>query len=144
MTSIKDLKKQYETAGFAHFPGQAKLLLICVNETVRRVFANELTLLDAVRYSWVISPKRAEQAEYVLAVAHGLILGAYVADKPWLPATKENFPGIPDDHGNWKKQKRRYGFRGREAPGDIGSRYVGKRVPDEYRNHGAPIRFVHF
>jgi uncharacterized protein len=141
--NLKDIQKQHETADTAVFPAQEKLLLVCVNETIHRVFENELTLLDAVRYSWVLSPERAEEADYIFAVARGLILGVYVAEKPWLAATKENFPNIPDDHGNWKNQERRYGFRGRKAPDDICARYVGKRVPDEWRNRGNPIRYVH-
>jgi uncharacterized protein len=140
--SVRDIKTQYKSADAAEFPDRAKLLLICVNKTIGRVLEGKLTLLDAVRYSWVLSPERAEQADYMLAVAHGLILGAYVAET-WLEANKRNFPDISDDHGNWTSQKRRYGFRGRKASDDIWSRYVGQRVPNNYRNHGSPIRFVH-
>jgi len=137
----KDIKKEYAKAATAHFPERAKLLLICVNKTIERP---NLTLLDAVRYSWMLSPERAEQAEYVLAVAHGLILGVYVVAPPWMPAKKSNFPDIPEDHGNWENQKGRYGFRGHKAPSDVWDSYYGKRVPDGWRNHGSPIRYVHF
>src|SRR5260370_12692516 len=136
-----DMKKQFKTAAKTDFPAQARLLLICVNKTIERP---NLSLLDAVRYSWVISPERAAKAEHVLAVAHGLILGVYVVDLPWMPANKSNFPDISEDHGNWTNQKGRYGFRGHEAPSDIWNRYCGKRVPDKWRNHEAPIRYVHF
>jgi hypothetical protein len=137
--NVKDIN-----SNTAEFADHAKLLLIGVNETIGKVRERKLTLIDAVRYSWVLSPKKAEQAEYILAVADGLIRGVYVAEKPWLPATKENFPDIPDDHGNWDRQKKRYGFRGHAAPNDIWNLYVGKRVPDEWRNYGNPIRKVHF
>ena len=103
---VKDIKKRYEVAATAEFPGQARLLLICVNKTIENP---NLSLLDGVRYSWKISPDRAEKAEYVLAVAHGLILGVFVADQ-WMQAEKDNFPDIPEDHGNWTKQKRALWF----------------------------------
>jgi len=134
-----DIKKQFETADTADFPDRAKLLLMCVNKTVEWP---HLTLLDAVRYSWKVSPDRADGADYVLAVAYGLILGVYEVEK-WMAANRENFPDIPEDHGNWKNQKGRYGFRGNKAPKNVWDGYVGKRVPDEWRNHGAPIRYVH-
>jgi hypothetical protein len=137
----KDIRKQYKTAATAEFPDQSRLLLICVNKTIE--WPN-LPLLDAVRYSWVLSPERAANAEYVLAVAHGLILGVYVAELPWMAANKSNFPDISEDQGNWGNQKGRYGFHGHEAPKNIRDRYCGKRVPDQWRNHGAPIRYVHF
>jgi hypothetical protein len=137
----KEIRKQYETAAVANFPDQAKLLLICVNKTIQRL---NLPLLDAVRYSWKLSPDRAEKAEYVLAVAHGLILGVYVVESPWMLAEKSNFPDISEDHGNWQNQEGRYGFRGHKAPTDIWNRYYGKRVPDEWRTYGSPIRYVHF
>jgi uncharacterized protein len=136
----REIKRQYETAATAEFADQDRLLLICINKTVEK---STLSTLDAVRYSWVLSPERAAQAQYILAVACGLILGAYVAELPWRPATKRNFPNIPDDHGNWGDQKRRYGFHGQKAPIQVWNRFCGKRVPTDFRNHGSPIRFVH-
>ena len=135
----KDIRKLYETAATAKFRDQDTLLLICVNKTVEK---ENLRPIDAVRYSWKLSPDRAANAQYALAVAHGLILGAYAIDQPWLPASKDNFPDTPEDHGNWKNQKGRYGFDGRLAPTHIRELYEGKRVPDEWRSHGTPIRYV--
>jgi hypothetical protein len=40
----------------------------------------------------------------------------------------------------WK----RAGFHGHEAPESVSSRYLNKRVPDELRTHGNPIRYVGF
>ena len=92
----------------------------------------------------MISPDRAAKADYVLAVAHGLVLGVYVVELPWKPANKSNFPDISEDHGNRRNQKGRYGFDGHKAPTNVWDRYCGKRVPDEWRGHGSPIRYVHF
>jgi len=114
-----------EPAVFRH-----KALLISVNRS-----AAERSLYDATRYAWKISKAKAKQAEVVLATFQGLIVGAFVADN-WLEATTAHFPLHEDAPG-------RLGFVGREAPAEIRSLYVGKRVPDEYRRRGAanPIKY---
>ncbi|MEX2093042.1 MAG: hypothetical protein WD971_10220, partial [Pirellulales bacterium] len=79
---------------------------------------------------------RAEKANVVLATRHGLIVEAFVLCK-WLAATSENFPGREPSPGRW-------GFIGNVAPPEIRKRYVGKRVPDEFRKKGAasPIKYT--
>lgn len=110
---------------------QHKALLINVN-----LSAPDASLYDATRFAWKISRTKAEQAEVVLAVRRGLIVGAFVADK-WLDATLENFPGRVDIPG-------RLGFVGHPAPIEIAALYVRKRIPDEYRKPGAanPIKYT--
>jgi hypothetical protein len=56
----------------------------------------------------------------------------------WMEATKQNFPGIPEDHpGRW-------GFVGHPTSDDIAKRHVRHRLPDFMRKKGAanPIRYV--
>jgi uncharacterized protein len=112
---------------------QHRALLICVNKT-----AAEKSLYDATRFAWKVSIAKAKQAEFILAVQQGLIVGAFVADN-WLEATAMNFP-----LGRGDKLDGRFGFEGKEAPEDIKKLYVGKRVPDEYRKPGAanPIKYT--
>ena len=109
-----------------------RALLIGVNKS-----AFEVSLYEATRYSWVISPKKARQAEVVLATVQGLIVGAFVAYE-WLEATEQNFPGREAVPGRW-------GFVGEEAEAPVQALYVGKRVPDEYRKRGAanPIKYTY-
>jgi uncharacterized protein len=73
----------------------------------------------------------------VLAVLQGLVIGAFIAED-WLPATSEHFPDREDVPARW-------GFVGHEAPEDLRRRYVGKRLPDEYRKPGAanPIKYTY-
>jgi uncharacterized protein len=114
-----------EPAVFRH-----KALLINVNRSFE-----ETSLYEAVRYAWKVSKSKAEQADVILAIVRGLIVGAFVADA-WVDATTENFPG----RDNWPGRR---GFIGREASKEFQSLYVGKRVPDNYRKKGAanPIKY---
>lgn len=108
-----------------------KLVIINVNRT-----AMDRSVYDAVRYAWKIDPKRAAQAEYVLAVRRGLIVGVFVADE-WLHAGSDSFAGLGDaPDGRW-------GFVGQEAPEDVLAHYVRKRLPMEIRKQGAanPVRY---
>lgn len=109
-----------------------RAILINVNRS-----ATETSLYEATRYAWVISPKRAQRAEIVLAVRHGVIIAVYCAEK-WLPATAKNFPGHEPVRG-------RYGFIGTEASDTLRKMYTGKRIPDEYRKKGAanPIKYTY-
>ena len=83
--------------------------------------------------------RKAKQAEVILPTMQGLIVGAYIAHE-WLEATAANFPGRAEGNG----VPGRFGFVGEEASGNMKSRYVGKRVPDEYRKQGAanPIKYT--
>ncbi|MHB8390254.1 MAG: LEM-3-like GIY-YIG domain-containing protein [Acidobacteriaceae bacterium] len=112
------------------------VILINVGQSV-----TEKGSYEAVRYAWVLDPKRAAKAEYVLAVDRGLIIDVFVAEK-WLEATAENFPGIAPDWPDWKG--RRWGFVGRKAPEDVASLYRRCRLPDSMRKRGAanPIRYA--
>lgn len=110
---------------------QHRALLITVNHT-----ATKQELYEATRFAWNMDPRRAEQAEVILAVRQGIIRGAFVADC-WLPATSQNFPGRTDVPG-------RIGFIGREADESMGRQYIGRAVPLNLRKKGAanPIRYT--
>jgi hypothetical protein len=92
-----------------------------------------IPVVDAVRYAWVISEKNARKAEYVLAVANGMIKGVFIAE--WLPATPENFPGFP------LTDPKRLGFRARRVPEGIEAMCLHKRVPPQPRGSANPIRY---
>jgi hypothetical protein len=102
-----------------------------VNRSIART-----DLYNAVHFAWKISPRKANQADVVLATQQGMIVGAFIADQ-WLPATSKNFPGREDGAAG------RYGFIGEEAPPEIWELYVGKSVPASFRKPGAanPIKY---
>lgn len=124
----EELMERYSAtpAKFEH-----KALMINVSKS-----ALESSIYDAVRFAWRIDVKKAKQAEIILAVNNGLIIGVFIADE-WLPATADNFPGRETVEG-------RYGFSGREAPRDLQQQYLRKKVPNQFRKKGAanPIKYT--
>lgn len=125
----KQIIERYEApeAKFRH-----KLLLITINRSA----SERDSIYEAVRYAWKLNPRKAKQAEFVLAVQQGLIVGVFKPNE-WLQATIANFPGRSDREGRW-------GFRGVEAPQAVVSLYLRKRVPESMRKKGAanPVRYV--
>lgn len=121
--------QQYE-APEAIFKHQA--IIITINQT-----ATERSIYDAVRYAWKIDPKKAKQAEFVLAVQRGVIVGVFKPQE-WLPATPDNFPATSD------VREGRWGFVGKEAPSQIARLYLRHRIPGSMRKRGAanPVRYV--
>ena len=122
----------------ALFPEQMKLLLVCINKT-----HEPICIYDRARYSWKINPAKAEEAEYVLAVERGVIIGVFKADK-WFPASKNHFGDIPPEHANWHEQNGRFGFIGGHASKDVEHLYLDKGVPKEWGFRGNPVRYVNF
>lgn len=102
----------------AYFEHRAQL--ISINRS-----ASERSLYEATRYTWKLSQERAEQAEVVLACEKGLIRRVYILDK-WLEATSENLPCYLACPGQLV-------FIGSETPAAVRDRYIGRRVPHEYR-----------
>lgn len=109
---------------------QHNALTINVNRT-----ATADTLYEATRFAWRLSIQKAQQAEVVLSVRHGIIIGVFVVEN-WLPATRENFPLREPVPG-------RYGFVGERAGREIEKIYLGKKLPENYRKKGAsnPIKY---
>ena len=85
------------------------------------------SLYEATRAAWKMSMTRAEKADYVLSVMDGIVRAVY-CDMVW---------GIHEDRG-------RLMFDGKEAPKSISDKYVGKRIPPEYRKKGlaSPCLYV--
>jgi len=124
--------EQYEAkeAAFEH-----KAILININRSA----AVEQDVYEAVRYAWKLNPKKAKDAQLVLAVERGLIVGVFEAEQ-WLEAIPENFPRTPVERlvaGRW-------GFYGHKANKDIESIYLRRRLPDSIRKRGAanPIKYT--
>lgn len=96
---------------------------------------------DAVRYAWIISPRRFDRYKLVLANLRGVIVGAYRPTR-WLPGTKDNFRQFVESPG-YTEAPNRWGFEGDNAEPETWNYYVRKRVPERYRRKGSrsPVRY---
>lgn len=52
-------------------------------------------IFNLIRYCWPLSLKRAQTAEYVLALDRGVVVGAFKPSN-WAPARAADFPNIKD------------------------------------------------
>lgn len=117
-----------------------KLILINVNNIT------DVSSVDAVyqqtRFAWKMKIEKAKQADYVLSVRRGVVIGAFAPMK-WMKATYENFP---DRITPGKDQIDRIGFIGERAPPDIWEKYVGSHgkliVLDHMKHVRSPFRYV--
>ena len=110
---------------------QHKILMLSINRTADE----SSSIYESVRYAWLVSLKKAQQAEFILAMQQGLVVGVFVAEQ-WLAANQENFPDKEALPG-------RHGFIGREAPAKIQELYLRTRLPDHIRKRGAanPVKY---
>ena len=95
---------------------------------------------DAVRYAWKVNLSRVRQYKLVLARLRGLVVGAYRPTE-WLPATRENFPGLAGRYNDFVEEPHRYGFEGNPAE-DVWDYYVRKRVPERFPRTQNAIRYL--
>lgn len=130
----REIIERYEARPFE---AKHKLLLISIGVSIAG--EKQLSIYDATRYAWKISPGRANQAEYVLAHNRGVVVGVFKPSIPWIKATPQNFPTLSSE-----ERVGRWGFNGTDAAPSIRAQYFRKRVPDKYRKRGAanPVRFT--
>ncbi len=92
--------------------------------TVRRDYISQRGPYEGCRGVWRMSRSRAEQAELVLPVMEGIVIGVYHPER-WLEATVNNFPShLTEDAIG------RIGFVGSEAEASTVALYKGKRLPE--------------
>ena len=85
-------------------------------------------IYEATRAAWKMSMARAEKADFVLSVMDGVVRAVY-CDLEW-SVHKERNPRLE--------------FIGKDAPDNINAKYIGKRIPHEYRRQGlaSPCLYV--
>lgn len=133
--SVMEIEKTY---GLPELDDCKDLSLVLIN--INRVDQDRGygRIYDQVRFCWRINMERAKNADYVLAVQRGVVIGAYAVDA-WMEATPENFPEFNETvPGRW-------GFSGRKAEQPVWDRLVGvygKRiVEDKMRHIQNPVRY---
>ena len=90
-----------------------KLLLIKIRE--ENIKNNNNDIYSTVRYAWSLNKNRVNDIKMVAAVVNGVIRKVYRVDR-WY----------------YVPERDRYAFEGTE----IESKYLNKRIPDEYRKKG--------
>ena len=100
------------------------LIAFTINQMWQR-----LGFYEATRGVWKLNIDRARQRKLVLGVVNNVVKGVYRPDK-WVEGTPENF------HWYGGESKNRWGFVGVEAEPEVQDKYLGRRIPAEYRKRG--------
>jgi hypothetical protein len=122
---VDEINIKYGLPSFEDDPPH-KLVLININGIRDR--SNAESIYQQVRSSWKISKTRVSEADFILAVIRGVVVGVFTADE-WVKV---------EDTG-------RYEFNGKSASIDVWQRYAGqdgKRVTNPLLKHiQYPIRY---
>ena len=89
----------------------------------------KLGTYEATRGVWKLNINRARKRGLVLGVVNNVVKGVYRPTN-WVEGTPKNFPW----YGGGIKNM--WGFVGEEAEPEIQTKYLGKRIPAEYRKKG--------
>ena len=131
----QQLERRYALPSIDFEPSE-KLVLININNLSNTYSIDEI--YRQTRFAWRADVRKLKQAEYVLSVMRGVVVGAFIVDE-WLPADHEEFRGFGT------APKGRIGFKGQMAPDEIWNKYVGvdgKRIVLEGMKHiQFPIRY---
>ena len=105
-----------------------KCLIIKIRQSTVDLFPNCETskaIYEATRASWKLNMQNAKKVTYVLSVMDGIVKAVYTDLE-------------------WSTEGTRWKFEGKEASKDIQNKYVGKRIPAEFRKRGiaSPCLYV--
>ncbi|MFU8824740.1 LEM-3-like GIY-YIG domain-containing protein [Yoonia sp.] len=136
--NVVEIVDKYALPSIDEEPSE-KLVLININRLEDK--SDVRSIYEQTRLAWRISKRKAEAADYVLAVVKGVIVGAFVA-REWRDATHANFPDhVPLD----REMPERKGFIGENAPDEVWKKFVGdrgKRISIDGMKHiQFPIRY---
>lgn len=106
-------------------PDDFKYLIVKVKDETKK--AREGDLYETARSAWPVNLKRVKSCKYVFAASGGVIKGVFEPEK-W-----EEHPNEPG----------RYRFEGKDAPKEIQDRFIGKRLPEEYKRQGTRSSFLY-
>lgn len=139
--TVSQIRKKYGLEELI-VPEDVRLLFININ-SLDNIYSQQ-KIIRQVECAWRLNPKRAEEANYVLAVFRGMVIGAF-KNSTWVAATKARFPQLQADELD------RYGFTP-ERINDIELDYFcgevgvdgyrpGKLVPNSLSGSQNPIRY---
>jgi hypothetical protein len=115
-SSVEQIQESLEIKETATFK-QHKVLIIKI--TQESITKQKNDIYEAVRKAWKINPKKANEADYILAVCNGVIKEVFIlTGKKW----QKSFADAS-----------RYEFEGKPASPDIQDSYKNKLIPQKYR-----------
>ena len=102
---------------------------IIIKTSQERVDFCNGSIYEATRYAWNVKVEHVRQYKYVFGVIKGIVRGVYCVNE-WRLVTEGESVG-------------RYEFFGYDAPDEIASRFLGKRIPAQYSKRGlaSPVLF---
>lgn len=113
-----------------------RILFISVN----RSLGETGDLERSVRIAWSLDMNRAQQAEYVAAVRHGVVVGVFKPSN-WREVTSRNFPEYEDEIESWGANSSGYGFDIERVPE---SGLLNKSMPDGIKLSQMGVRYYNF
>ncbi|MEE3487743.1 MAG: hypothetical protein VZT48_06530 [Bulleidia sp.] len=99
-----------------------RFLIIKINKLYKKDMT-AVQLYEATRGYWRIDVKHADEAEYVLSVAHGTVVEVY-EPLAWAQAGTTAM----ETRGPSKDPEHRYEFTGSLAPEELRNKYIGRSV----------------
>lgn len=106
------------------------VLVVSVNQSYPKRSA-----YDAARYAWRVSADRAREVRYVVAVKEREVVGVFEPTE-WKAATRGNFPEFGEEFPG------RVGFVGTTANKDALGRYLGRKLPADFKFSGNGYRYA--
>ncbi|HBN05557.1 MAG TPA: hypothetical protein DD434_07185, partial [Bacteroidales bacterium] len=110
--------------------------LLCIN--LNATYSSSADIYEITRRSWVLKPKKANLADFVVAEYKGIIRAIFkVNEKGWQKVESE------DNAEYFKgKSKIRYYFEGEEVlDEEIQKLYLHKKLPQKQKGQNNPIQY---
>ena len=114
--TLGQVKKKY---GLEELTIDEKEPLLLININALEEPYSETRIIKQIECAWRLNPKRAEKAQFVLAVHRGVIIGAFGNSK-WKVAAKAHFPQLSNDELD------RYGFKPKKLNDSLLEQFCGK------------------
>ncbi len=127
--TLEELQEQYGNLPYLQIDDDSELLCICINQYYGKndEDGNPVSIYDAVRGSWSITPSRANKCKYVIAEYHGISRGVFKVNKK-----------------GWQKcnDSERYFFEGKDVSDTEGKEYMNCILPEKKKGAANPCRYL--
>ena len=123
-----------------------KIIFVCINKSFERfssgiIIKGRENLYQCTRKYWPVKLWKANEAEYIGGVSKGIIKSIYRQTDAWKPV--RSFSEFLTDAEIIENPSllNRYAFTGIEAPQSIRAKYIGSKIPQEFRFYGNIVSY---